>query len=154
MRGSRKEWVLLAAVFAVIAVVSITLGNRDAGEDKEPRPNPSSYNARGSGSLGLYLWLQALGIRVRRWEQPFEELCMCQDAAVLLVIGPRAVPIDEGELKSLEEWVGRGGVLVLADSSVGAPVPGIWAGAPALKFGLRPTLGTSPSGSFPPAFPS
>ena len=154
MRGSLREWILLAAVFAVVEVISIAVGNRDAGEDKEPRPNPSSYNAQGSGSLGVYLWLQALGIRVQRWEQPFQQLCRCQDAAVLLVIGPRVVPVEEGELKSLEEWVEQGGVLVLADSTVGAPVPGIRAGAPVLQFGLRPTVGASPSGSFSPAFPS
>jgi hypothetical protein len=154
MKGSRGEWIILAAALAVIAVVSVMLGNRDAEDDREARPNPSSYNARGGGSMGLYLWLQALGIRVRRWEQPFQELCLCQDATVLLVIGPRVVPIEEGELKSLEEWVGQGGVLVLADNTVGTPVPGIWVGAPVLKFGLRPTLGASPSGSLWPTFPS
>jgi len=154
MKGSRGEWIILAAVFAVIAVVSVMVGNRDAEGDREARPNPSSYNARGSGSLGLYLWLQALGIRVRRWEQPFQELCLCQDATVLLVIGPRVVPIEEGELTSLEEWVRQGGVLVLADTTVGAPVPGVWAGAPVLTFGLRPRPGASPSGSVWPTFPS
>ena len=30
MKGSRGEWIILAAVFAVIAVVSIAVGNRDA----------------------------------------------------------------------------------------------------------------------------
>jgi len=104
--------------------------------------------------LGLYLWLQRLGIRVRLWEQPFQELCLCQDATVLLVIGPRVVPIEEGELKSLEEWVGQGGVLVLVDNTVGTPAPGIWAGAPVLTLGLRPKLGGSPSGSLWPTFPS
>ncbi len=150
MKGSRAEWIVLAALLVVMVAASALVGDRGAGEDPEIRPNPSTYNARGSGSKGLYLWLEALGIRARRWERPLQDLP--EEATVVWVLGPR-LPLEEFELQALDKWVRGGGVLVLADDAVGAPVPGIWAGAPASKFGLRPRRG-GPPGSLRPAFPS
>lgn len=150
MKGSRREWIVLVTVVAVMAGVSALMGDRDADEAKEGRPNPSTYNAKGTGSKGLYLWLQEVGLQVRRWERPLTGLP--DGATVLLVLGPR-LPLDEQELKALEEWVREGGVLVLADDTVGGPVPGVWAGPPALKFGLRPRLGGR-AASLRPSFAS
>ncbi|HEY7675766.1 MAG TPA: DUF4350 domain-containing protein [Candidatus Methylomirabilis sp.] len=150
MRGSRAEWIVLSALLAVMVGAAALGGGRGAEEDREAAPDPSTYNARGSGSKGLYLWLQALGLRVRRWERPLLE--MPADATVLLVLGPR-IPLEEAELKALEEWVQGGGVLLLGDDTVGAPMPGVWAGAPALHFGLRPSAGGRPA-TLRPAFPA
>ena len=150
MRGSRWEWIVLAALVVVMAGVSAFLGDRDAEDARENRPNPSTYNTKGSGTKGLYLWLQELGLPVRRWERPLINLPA--QATVLLVLGPR-VPFEEQELKTLEEWIRGGGVLLLADDTVGGPVPGVWAGAPVLRFGLQPRTGGKP-GTLRPAFPS
>jgi hypothetical protein len=150
VRGSRAEWIVLALLLAVMVGAAALAGGRGAEEDREAAPNPSTYNARGSGSKGLFLWLQALGVRARRWERPLLELPA--EATVLLVLGPR-LPLEEAELKVLEGWVRGGGVLLLADDTVGAPVPGVWAGAPALHFGLRPRGGGRPA-TLRPAFPA
>lgn len=150
MKGARWEWLILAILVAVLVGVSALVGDRDADDAREERPNPSTYNAKGTGSKGLYLWLQELGLRVRRWERPLTGLP--DEATLLLVLGPR-LPLEEQDLKALEEWVRDGGVLVLADDTVGGPVPGVWAGAPLLSFGLRPRVGDG-AGSLRPAFPS
>ncbi len=150
MKGARWEWVILAVLVAMMAGVSALVGDRDADDAREERPNPSTYNAKGTGSKGLFLWLQELGLQVRRWERPLTDLP--DEATVLLVLGPR-LPLEEQELKALEEWVREGGVLVLADDTVGGPLPGVWAGAPVLRFGLRPRVGDK-AGSLRPAFPS
>ena len=150
MKGSRWEWIVLAALVVVMAGVSALLGDRDAEDARENRSNPSTYNTKGSGTKGLYLWLQELGLPVRRWERPLINLPA--QATVLLVLGPR-VPFEEQELKTLEEWIRGGGVLLLADDTVGGPVPGVWAGAPVLRFGLQPRTGGKP-GTLRPAFPS
>lgn len=150
MKGSRAEWIVLAVLLAVMVGASALGGGRGADEDREAAPDPSTYNARGSGSRGLYQWLEALGVRVRRWERPLLDLP--EEATVLLVLGP-SLPLEEAELKALEEWVRGGGVLLLADDTVGAPVPGAWAGAPALHFGLRPRAGGRPA-TLRPAFPA
>ena len=150
MKGTRGEWIVLAVLLAVIVGASALAGGRGRDEGPEAAPDPSTYNARGSGGKGLYLWLEALGIRVGRWERPLLELPA--EATVLLVLGP-SLPLEEAELKSLEEWVLGGGVLLLADDTVGPPVPGVWAGAPALHFGLRPSAGGRPA-LLRPAFPA
>jgi hypothetical protein len=151
MKGSRADWIVLGLALAVIVAVSILAGDRGDGEGQEARQNPSSFNPRGSGTKGLFLWLQALGVRVQRWELPLRGLP--PEATVLVVMGPRIRPIDEEELTALEEWVREGGVLVLADNTGGLPVPGMWPGAPVVRFGLWPTLGGKPS-ALQPAFPS
>jgi hypothetical protein len=71
---------------------------------------------------------------------------------VLLLLGPR-IPFEEQELKALEEWIRKGGVLLLADDTVGGPVPGMWTGALAIRFGLQPRTGGK-SRTLRPAFPS
>ena len=149
MRGSRWEWIVLLALFVVMAGVSALVGgNRE--DDREERPNPSTYNAKATGSKGLYLWLQRLGFQVRRWERPLTHLP--REAGVVLALGPR-ISLEEPELKALEAWVRAGGVLVLADDTVGAPVPGLWAGAAAAAFGLEAHPGEKP-GAMRPTFPS
>lgn len=150
MKGSQREWIALVALVVVMAGVSALIGDRDADEAREEQANPSTYNPKGTGSKGLYLWLQEIGLQVRRLERPLTGLP--DEATVLLLLGPR-LPPDEQELKALEKWVREGGVLVLADDTVGGPVPGVWAGASSLKFGLRPRLGGS-AASLRPAFAS
>lgn len=150
MKGPRWEWIILAALVVVMVGVSALLGGRDAEDAREARANPSTYNAKGSGTKGLYLWLQELGLPVRRWERPL--LNLPAQATVLLVLGPR-IPFEEQELKGLEVWIRGGGVLLLADDTVGGPVPGVWAGALAFRFGLQPRTGGKP-GTLRPAYPS
>lgn len=149
MTGTRREWIILAALVAVMGLSAILAG-QEADDATEPAPNPSSYNSKGSGSQGLLVWLQELGFRVRRWEEPLTSLP--GETAVLLVLGPRR-PVEENELARLDLWVRRGGTLVLADDQVGAPVPGLWPGPPALKFGLRARPAGQP-GRLRPSSPS
>lgn len=150
MSGSRAEWVVLVVLLVVIVAASALVGDRGTGEGPEARPDPSTYNGAGSGSKGLYLWLREMGVRVERWERPLGNLP--RKATILLVLGPR-LPVGEQELEAVREWGRGGGVLVLADAGAGAPIPGGWAGAPALKFGLRQKLDGKPT-TLRPAFPS
>jgi hypothetical protein len=150
MRGSRWEWVVLAAVVAVLAGVSALIGDRGADKVWESRPNPSSYNPSGSGSKALFVWLQELGLRGRRWEQPLAHLPV--EATVLMVLGPR-LPLEEQEMKGLEAWVRGGGILVLADDAVGRRGSGDSAGGPASTFGLQLRV-RGRAGTLQPAFPS
>jgi hypothetical protein len=150
MKGSQTEWIVLVALVVVMAGVSALIGDRQTDETREEQANPSTYNPKGTGSKGLYLWLQEIGLQVRRWERPLTGLP--HEARVLLILGPR-LPLDEQELKALAEWVRKGGVLILADDTMGRPVPGVWAGAPSLAFGLRPRLGGR-TATLRPAFAS
>ena len=150
MKGSRVEWFVLAVTLAVLAGASALVGDRAAGDEREASADRSTYNAQGSGSKGVYLWLEALGVRVRRWERPLQNLP--PEATLLWILGP-ILPLEGSELEALDEWVRAGGVLVLADDAVGGAVPGVWAGAPALRFGLRPRPGGGPA-TLRPAFPS
>jgi len=142
MKGSRAEWLILAALLVVLVGASILVGAQGESEGPELAPDPSTYNARGSGSKGLFVWLQELGVNVRRWERPLEDLP--EEARVLLVLGPRRL-LDGGELAAVERWVRAGGVLCLADSAVGRAVPGVLPGPAALKFGLRPRFAGGPA---------
>jgi hypothetical protein len=148
--GSRREWIVLAILLAVMVATAAFLGSQGGEDTAEPRPSPSSYSAKGSGTKALFLWLQGLGFQVQRWEQPLTRLPA--EPAVLLVLGPGR-PVEESELKTLERWVMGGGTAVLADDGVGVPIPGVWPGPPALAFGLRGRLAGKP-GEMHPAFPS
>jgi uncharacterized protein DUF4350 len=150
MKGSRAEWIVLAAVLAVMVGVSALVGDRAAQDEREAAANPSTYNPRGSGMKGLYLWLEALGVRVARWERPLSDLP--QEARVLWIVGPRRV-LEDDELSALAAWVRGGRVLVLADDTVGPALPGVWEGPAALRFGLRSRIGGGPA-TLRPAFPS
>jgi hypothetical protein len=150
MTGSRREWIVLAVLLGVMVAAAAFLGGQGGEDAAEPGPNPSSYNAKASGTKGLFVWLQELGFRVRRWEQPLTGLP--GDARVLLVFGPRRA-IDDAELKALERWVAGGRILALADDGVGAPIPNIRPGPPLLTFGLRGRYAGKP-GELRPAFPS
>ncbi|HXZ43594.1 MAG TPA: DUF4350 domain-containing protein, partial [archaeon] len=150
MKGSQTEWFVLVALVVVLAGMSALLGDRQADEAREVQANPSTYNPKGTGSKGLYLWLQAIGLQVRRWERPL--IGLPEEARVLMLLGPR-IPLDEHELQALEEWVNRGGVLILVDDSMGGELQEVWAGAPSLRFGLRPRLGGR-TASLRPAFAS
>jgi hypothetical protein len=150
MSGSRREWVVLALLLSIMVAAAAFLGAQGDEGGAELRPNPSSYNANGNGTKALFLWLQGLGFRVRRWEQPLTRLPA--EPAVLLILGP-ARPVEESELKALERWVMGGGTAVLADDGVGVPIPGVWPGPPTLAFGLRGRYAGKP-GELHPAFPS
>ncbi len=150
MKGTRGEWLVLGALLLVMVGVSILATSQGALERPEGRPDPSTYNERGSGSKGLYLWLQELGIPVRRWERPLQDLPA--EARVLIVLGPQ-LPVEEHEVDALDAWVRAGGVLLLADDTVGLPVRALFHGPPVEKFGLRPRLGGR-AAPLRPAFPS
>jgi hypothetical protein len=150
MKGSRAEWLVLAALLVFLVGASILVGSQDELEGPERFPDPSTYNARGSGSKGLFVWLQELGTDVRRWERPLDDLP--EGARVLLVLGPRRPP-EANELNAVERWVRAGGILLLADSGVGRAVPGVLPGPAALKFGLAPRFAGGPA-TLRPAFPS
>ncbi len=151
MKASRAEWIVLGALLAVMAAASVLLGGGQNGDAQQERwVDRSTYNARGSGSKGLYLWLEAVGLRIRRWEAPLTDLP--QDAALLLILGPK-VPVEDAELQAVETWVRGGGALVLADEKVGGTLPGVRPGPPILRFGLRPRPGGRPA-TLRPAFPS
>jgi hypothetical protein len=150
MRSSRGEWIVLVGLVAVVVAASVFLGGKGAEDPQEERPNLSTYNAKATGGKGLYLWLQELGLQVRRWERPLTQLP--EKATVLLVLGPR-LPVEERESRALEKWVRSGGLLLLADDSLGGPIPGVWAGPPVIRFGLEPRLGGRP-GPLRPTFPS
>jgi hypothetical protein len=148
----RGEWVVLGVAMAAAVALSALLGAW-AGEGPESRPNPSTYNHRGSGSLGLYLWLRELGIPVHRWERPLRELAGRPDARVLLMLGPFVRPPDEDEIAGLMGWVRQGGTLLLADDTPSFAVPGMVLGPPALHLGLR-AVPARPSGPVRPALPT
>ena len=150
MKRPRTEWIVLLVLVAMMVVASALVGGGGGDDIRGLLPDPSSYNAGWAGSMGLYLWLEALGVRVRRWEKPLHDLP--EDAAVLWLLRP-SIPLEESELGAVDRWVRGGGTLVLADDTVGGPIPEVWAGAAALKFGLRPQTGGQP-GTVRPAFPS
>jgi len=71
----------------------------------------TSHSSEPDGYLALYRWLQALQLPVTRWDQDFIRLP--KEASVLLVAGPEMAP-DRGEIPALQEWIRRGGTLVVA----------------------------------------
>jgi hypothetical protein len=108
-RNNRIKQGLLWLLLFLCAYGLITLEARNKKVQGPVRR--TTYSAAGGGYKVLYLWMQAMGVPVKRWENSFSDLG--PEASVLLIADPEIGP-GTGELKALKNWVLKGGTLILA----------------------------------------
>lgn len=105
---------VLCVCVVLVACGLVYLEERQAGEKGTGRP--TTYSNGSLGYRALFLWLKALGLPVKRWESPFGALS--SEVAVLVVLQPELGP-DPGELRRLEQWVEKGGTLLVSSVPAG-----------------------------------
>ena len=111
----RREWILSAALFAVVVLLSVLLAPDRVRDDYDPRA--SSYLSSRQGTLALFRTLEELGIPASRRLAPWVEADSLRGP--LLVLGVREEP-SPSELAALGRWLERGGTLVYAAPPGGA----------------------------------
>lgn len=107
--GSNKWWKVggLGVLLFLAACGLVALESREISKKHERR---TTYSAAAGGYKALYLWLHELNLPVRRWERTLNDLPV--EASVLVMAEPELGP-SKGELKSLKEWIAKGGTFVL-----------------------------------------
>lgn len=105
---SRLKMGLLWGLLCLIAYGLVAL--EAVQKDSEGPTRRTTYSAAAGGYKALYLWLQALDVPVKRWERSLLDLP--REATVLMIVEPELGPAP-GELGVLEQWVAKGGTLVL-----------------------------------------
>jgi hypothetical protein len=110
--GSSPPWLKMVFLCLLVFVLAYGLIASEAWRTgDEGTGRPTTYSAGPIGYKALYLWLKDLGIPVRRWERSFGELTPA--ITVLFVVQPE-VGLDPGELRAVENWVRKGGTLIVS----------------------------------------
>jgi len=110
--GGRNNRIKQGLLWLLLFLCAYGLIALEARNQKMQGPvRRTTYSAAGGGYKVLYLWMQAMGVPVKRWEISFSDLG--PEASVLLIADPEIGP-GTGELKALKDWVLKGGTLILA----------------------------------------
>jgi hypothetical protein len=110
-RERRPIWLKLGILGILLFLAAYGLVALEAQrKDREGPVRCTTYSTAAGGYKILYLWLRELGVPVRRWEKPLDDLPPA--ASVLMIVEPELGP-GTGELKALRGWVYKGGTLIL-----------------------------------------
>ncbi len=111
----RREWILGGTVIGLVAVLALLL--RPTGSVYPVNPTLSSNLASPDGAKALYLTLERLGIRVRRWEAPLTDVGPLPHALAILAPRERLTP---KEVSTVLDEVRAGGTLLWVATPLGA----------------------------------
>jgi len=144
-KGERKL-VFGAGVLLVILVVVSALVSPP--ENANGTGGASSYSAEWSGTKAGYLFLQAMGYRVERWESQPQELPdqAGEEGAVLVLAEPSQKPT-EGDKRTIRMFLQRGGTVLAAGANAAAFLPDAQKFEEGKKFAVYETfhpVGVSP----------
>ncbi|MFZ4626743.1 MAG: DUF4350 domain-containing protein [Blastocatellia bacterium] len=116
---------LLAATLIALSAARLLLQRPSQNPD---RPNRSSFHAGPEGSQAFYQWLGESGYRAQRWRDSYQVLEEEMGPALLIVVGlspSSEVPLRQEEVRSLHNWLRRGGHLLLLSEHPAIPFDGV-----------------------------
>jgi Domain of unknown function (DUF4350) len=125
---------------AALAVVSFLL----APPDSSPAAPGSSYSADPDGTKAAYVLLKELGYDLQRSFEPIAEQRLTSPATVFVLASPLEKPSSR-DIRALQNFVERGGIVLAFGPSAGLFLPGV--GAQKMDRRERPML------TFYPALP-
>lgn len=132
--GDRRQYLLVAALFAVVLALAILLAPEEQQNEADLRA--SSYLVTPRGTRGLFWTLEELEIPVARRVTPLVEADSIRGP--LLVLAP-GEPLSPAEVGALMAWVDRGGTLVYAAGQLDAlPLGEISSPLDSLGLAVRP----------------
>ncbi|MEW6404508.1 MAG: DUF4350 domain-containing protein [Chloroflexota bacterium] len=111
MKFSRDTW-LAIGLFLLLVLVTAAAAARQSRSEEIPYLSTSSAPG---GALALKLWLNELGIDTV--DSPLSTFVPPQNADLILMLQP-GFPITESEWRLLDQWVDKGGTLLLAGSTL------------------------------------
>lgn len=105
MKRTNRLWWLGGIVIAAIAILTLI-----AAPNTSYINNGSTYNRAPDGYGAWYAYMQKQGVKIERWQKPFEEI-KAKSPVTLLRVNSQITP---SELDSDEEkWVKQGNTLVI-----------------------------------------
>jgi Domain of unknown function (DUF4350) len=109
-----RRTALITFGVALLLTGAIAVLNPESKGGDIPTP-PSTFFATDRGAKAIYLVLQRLLPQTEQWRLPLTELQNQRKAqgATLIAMGPPA-PLSEAEADALDNWIKRGGQLILA----------------------------------------
>jgi Domain of unknown function (DUF4350) len=127
MRGRFSIFIFVAAVVLLLVGLNAASYVRVGREPElEAAPDRSTSNAGPTGTRALYDFLSESGHRVARWREEPSALLTANSAsapATFVVVGRVRRPFTPDERRSLLEWVGQGGRLVVIDRDAADLLP-------------------------------
>lgn len=113
--GDIPAWMKRAVLWGLIFLIAYGLMALEARQkDEKGSVRATTYSVDARGYKALYLWLESMGIPIKRWSKPLRKLP--QEASSLLIVEPEVGP-DPGEMKTLGLWIKGGGTLILVMQS-------------------------------------
>ena len=103
----------IVGVLFVLLVVFTVLGPAQSKGDTSFGMSPTTHSSSPKGALALFQWAERLGYDARRLE--YTDFAIEDDTAALIIADP-SVSINNTQSEMILSWVGRGGVLLLAQS--------------------------------------
>ncbi len=116
-RALLNHLVLLGLLLAIIGLNVLFYPGTSGEEEEEWNGDRSIYSARPYGTRAFFLLLKEMGYPVVAYEEPFDRLAAHENIRGLFVIGAR-LPFTSEELGALEQWVRRGGWLIIIDRKI------------------------------------
>lgn len=116
-RALSHHLVLIGLLLAIIGINVLLYPGTSGEEEEEWNGDRSIYSPRPYGTRAFFLLLKEMGYPVVAYEESFDHLTAHRDIGGLFVIGTR-LPLTAQELEALEEWVQRGGWLIIIDRKI------------------------------------
>ena len=109
-KGGPTNWWKVGGLAILFFLALYGLAALESGKINKGDERRTTYSTAAGGYKALYLWLDELGLPVKRWERTLKDLPV--EASVLVLAEPELSPT-RGELRSLREWITNGGTFVL-----------------------------------------
>ncbi len=107
-RISRDAWLAISLIL-ILVIVTVAAAIRQSRE--ESIPAYASFSDKPDGAHALKLWLEALGMSTSN--ESGDIFGLPENASLTWMLQP-ATSVSEGEWKTIDDWIAKGGTLVLA----------------------------------------
>ncbi len=118
MRRSVLTFVLVGIVLAILVGLNVVLMSEPRRTQTEQSGDRSSYEASPFGTLAYYTLIEERGRHALRFQEPFSKLKDAHVATLFVIVPAANLQPSEEEITALEDWVAKGGCLVVIDREV------------------------------------
>lgn len=123
MKQNAKAILLVGGLFVLLVALNFAFFvDQRATEEDEQTGDRSSYRSTPYGTLAFYTLLKENNYNVTRFEKPFTELKDHEPGTLIVIAPPDAHTPDDDEFGALSKWVNAGGLLVIIDREIQAPI--------------------------------
>ncbi len=117
MSPQARNWTTAIVSVGLLVVLAAVLGSLSGERRDDPfHGRASTFFTDQSGARALLLVMQRFLPAVEQWRLPLNRISDDEPAGTLIVAGP-ATPLSRSEAEQLDQWLERGGQLILASAN-------------------------------------